>query len=85
MTTSSGKHLENIDHAHIVSLMYKLLTSSRDIDDLSICFDRNRDRRKRELSNNKSVKGKYHIRIYLKDVFGFAEHQEKATYGLGYK
>ena len=21
----------------------------------------------------------------LKDVFGFAEHQEKATYGLGYK
>ena len=28
LTTSSGKHLENIDHAHIVSLMYKLLTSS---------------------------------------------------------
>ena len=21
----------------------------------------------------------------LKDVFGFAQHQEKATYGLGYK
>ena len=21
----------------------------------------------------------------LKDVFGFAEHQEKATFGLGYK
>ena len=21
----------------------------------------------------------------LKDVFGFSEHQEKATYGLGYK
>ena len=29
LTTSSGKHLENIDHAHIVSLMYKLLTSSK--------------------------------------------------------
>ena len=26
LTTSSGKHLENIDHSHIVSLMYKLLT-----------------------------------------------------------
>ena len=23
LTTSSGKHLENFDHAHIVSLMYK--------------------------------------------------------------
>ena len=28
LTTCSVKHLENIDHAHIVSLMYKLLTSS---------------------------------------------------------
>ena len=65
--------------------MYKLLTSSRDSDDLSIGFDRDRNRRKRELSNNKNKKGKYHTRIYLKDIFGFAEHQEKGTYGLGYK
>ena len=85
LTTSSGKHLENIDHSHIVSLMYKLLTSSKGSDDLSICFDRDRNRRQRELTNNKSQKGKYHVRIYLKDVFGFAEYQEKATYGLGYK
>ena len=77
LTTRSGKHLENIDHPHIVSLMYKLLTSSRDSDDSSICFDRNRDR-KRELTNNKNVKGKYHVRIYLKDVFGFAEHPRKS-------
>ena len=69
----------------IVSLMYKLLTSSKDSDNLSIGFDRNRDKRKRELTNNKNIKGKYHIRIYLKDIFGFAEHQEKGTYGLGYK
>ena len=85
LTTSSGKHLEEISHAHIVSLMYKLLTSSKDSDDLSIGFDRNRGRRKNELSNNKSIKGKYHIRNYLKDIFGFASHQEKGTYGLGYK
>ena len=65
--------------------MYKLLTTSKDSDDLSIGFDRNRGRGKSELSNNKSIKGKYHIRIYLKDNFGFAEHQEKVTYGLGYK
>ena len=85
LTTSSGTHLEEISHGHIVSLMYKLLTSSKDGDDLSIGFDRNRGRRKNELTNNKTIKGKYHIRIYLKDIFGFAEHQEKGTYGLGYK
>ena len=83
--TSSGKHLKIIDHAHIVSLMYKLLTSSRGSDDLSIGFDRDRNRRQRELTNNKTQKGKFHVRICLKDVFGFAEYQEKATYGLGYK
>ena len=26
LTTSSGKHLEDVSHAHIVSLMYKLIT-----------------------------------------------------------
>ena len=85
LTTSSGKDLENIDHAHIVSLMYKLLTSSKGCDDLSIGFDRDRNRRQRGLSNNKTQKGKYHVRIYLKDVFSFAEYQNKGTYGLGYK
>ena len=52
---------------------------------MSIGFDRNRDKRKLELTNDKNIKGKYHIRIYLKDIFGFAEYQEKVTYGLGYK
>ena len=85
LTTSSGKHLENIDHAHIVSLTYKLLTSSKGSDDLSIGFDRDRTRRRNELTNNKNIKGKYHVRIYLKDIFGYAECQQKATYGLGYK
>ena len=65
--------------------MYKLLTSSKDGDDSSISFDCNRGRRKSELSNIKSIKGKYHIRIYLKDIFGFAENQENGTHGLGYK
>ena len=85
LTISSGKHLEEISQAHIVSLMYKLLTSSKDSDKLSIGFDRNRGRRKSEISNNKNIKSKYHIRICLKDIFGFAEHQEKGTYGLGYE
>ena len=64
LTTSSGKHLEFIDHAHMVSLMYKLLTSSRGSDNLSIGFDRDRGRRQRELTKNKNRKRKYHVRIY---------------------
>ena len=47
--------------------------------------DRDRDRRQRELTSNKNIKGKYHIRFMLKDVFGFDEHQEKATFGMGEK
>ena len=85
LTTSSGKHLEDISHAHLVSLMYKLITSSKGSDDLSIGFDRSMQRRRDQMTNNKNVKGKFHLRIKLKDVFGFAEHQEKATYGLSYK
>ena len=46
LTTNSGKHLEDISHAHIVSLMYKLLISSRSSDDLSIGFDRDRGEEK---------------------------------------
>ena len=63
LTTSSGKHLEEISHAHIVSLMYKLLTSNKGSDDLSIGFDRSRDRRKQEVTNYKNIKGKNHLRI----------------------
>ena len=35
------------------------------------------------LSHNKVTKGKFHVRITLKDVFRFAEHQK--IYGVGYK
>ena len=67
LVTSSNKHLEEITHTHFISLVYKLVTSSKDSDDLSICFDRNRGRRKNELSNNKNIKGKYQTRIYPKE------------------
>ena len=85
LTSSSGNLLENIDHAHIVSLVYKLLTPSTGSDDSPIGFDRDRIRRKRELTKNKNIRSLYHMRFCLKVKFGFAEHQEKATYGLGYK
>ena len=77
LTTSSGKQLENIYHAHIVCLLYKLVISARCGDDLSIGFDRDRGSRQRELTNNKNIKGKYHATIYLKDIFGFAQQQTR--------
>ena len=52
---------------------------------MSIGFDRSRDKRKRELLDNKTQKCKFHLRIYLKDVFGFAEYQETGTFGLSYR
>ena len=85
LTSSSGKHLEDISHAHIFSLMYKLITSAKDSDDLSIGFDRDRNRRRNKLTNNKNVKSTYHLRKMLRNVFGFREQQEKVTYGLGYE
>ena len=85
LTSSNGKHIEDIDRAHIACLLYKLITSSKDSGDLSIGFDRDRKRRQRELTNNKNIKGKFHVRIMLRDILGFAEHQHKATFGLGYK
>ena len=83
LTTSSCKHLEDINHAHLVSVMYKLITSSKGSDDLAIGCDRSSARRREEITNNKNVKGKFLLRIMLKDVFGFAEGQEKAAYGVG--
>ena len=56
-TKSPGKHLESIEHGHIACLMYKLLTIAGGCDGLSIGFDRSCDRRQRELTNNKNVKG----------------------------
>ena len=85
LITSSGKHLKDVSHAHLISLMYKPITSSKSSDDLSIGFDRSSARRQAEMTNNKTARGKHPLRIMLKDVFGLAEHQEEATYGLGYK
>ena len=85
LTSSSGKKLEEVTHAQIVSLLYKLITSSRGSDDLSIGFDRDRGKRQQELTNIKNTKGKYHLTIMLKDIFGLAKHQENGAYGLCYR
>ena len=64
--------------------MYKLITSAKHSNDLSIGFDRDRGRRRDELTRNKNIKGKQHLRILFMDMFNFAEHPQKAIYGLGY-
>ena len=46
--------------------MYKLITSARDIDDLSIGFDRDRDRRQQELTINKTQKRKIQVKLFLR-------------------
>ena len=53
LTSSSGKEIEEIDNAHVICLMHKLISSSRDCDDLSIGFHRSNAVRERELTNNK--------------------------------
>ena len=92
MTTSSAKHLEKVDNLHPICLMYKLLTSSRQTSQLMYGFEENTAIRRQKLTNNKTEKGTFFVRIKLKfcekkklkkDLFGFAD-QEKITYGLGY-
>ena len=65
--------------------MYKLIGSAKNCDVLSIGFERDRNKRKQALTSNKNQRGIVYIRSFSKDIFGFAEHQEKATYGLEYK
>ena len=83
LTTSSGKHLEKVDNLHLISLMYKLLTSTSQTSQLLYGFEESTTIRRQELTNNKNEKGTFFVRIKLKDLFGFAD-QEKITYGLGY-
>ena len=85
LATSSGKLIEETNHAHIVCLMYELIKSCRGSDDLATGFDLSRDRRKKELTDNRKIKGKCHVTIMLDDIFGFCENQFKATCGLDYR
>ena len=56
LQSSSAKHIEEINHAHIVCLMYKFITSARNTDELPTGIDRVRGRRQRELTYNKNKK-----------------------------
>ena len=84
LETSSGKLLEKVENLHPIGLMYKLLTSSKGTSELVYGFEDNQTVRRQELTNRKTEKGTYFVRIRLTDIFGFAT-QHKVTYGLGYK
>ena len=48
------------------------MSSSALSDNLSIGFHRSNEARGKGLNNDKTTEGNYHVRIYLKDNFGFA-------------
>ena len=77
LTISSGKENQDFDFAPNISLKYTLITRSRGGDDLSTSFQRRITSHQQELTNNKTTKGKYQSRNYLKEVFGFAQHRKK--------
>ena len=64
LSTSSKKHIEDINHSHNVSLVTKLKTSARGTNDLSIGFDRDRNRRQRDLIDNKTIKSNNLVRFF---------------------
>ena len=83
LTTSSGKHLEKVDNLHPNSLMIKILTSTQQTSQLMYGFEETSTIRRQELTNNKTEKGTFFVKIKMRDLFGFAD-QEKIFYGLGY-
>ena len=64
LTTSSGKHLEGINRAHIVSVQTK--PSAKDTDDLSIDLDRYRGTKRQDSTNNKKEKVDIIINLWSK-------------------
>ena len=85
MISRSGKEIEENDNVQNICLLYDLISVSEDNDISSVGFQRNFEDQDRHLAKNKATIGKYHVRCFLKDVFGFAEHHENATYVLAYK
>ena len=81
-----SKLLESVENVYLASLMYKLLSDNEE--DMMKNYKKETtagiDTTKRNrLLNDTPEKGTVFVRIYLKDVFGFIAHLDKANYGLG--
>ena len=61
LTTSSGKHLEEVDKLHTVKLTNKLLTSGQQTSELMYGFEELQATRRLELTTNKTEKGTFFI------------------------
>ena len=84
--TRVGKHLKRIErNAHIISLMYNLLTLSKDSIDFSLRFDEKNARCKLAMTDDKIAhnSGRFPVKTYPKDVFRFADQRKIGIYGLG--
>ena len=57
LTSGSGREKEEIDNAQIDCLLSKLLSSSKDSDDLPIGSQRNIEAREGEFTDNRTTKG----------------------------
>ena len=84
LTGSSKKEIDEIDNAHVICLMHKLISSSSDTDILSIGSHRSIEARERELTTNNKTKGIYVVRISLKDVLLFQKIKIILLMILGY-
>ena len=75
LTTSNVKSSESFVHPNVLSLMYELTKSSFGQNDLSFGFKRDQSRRREDSSSRavmflpKYVRGFFHLRVLLKDVF----------------
>ena len=81
-TRSSGKHLEK-DNLHNISIIYKCSTSNQHPNELIYGFEESGNTRREELTNNKTEKETFFVKIKLRDQFKIAD-QVKFTYGLGF-
>ena len=76
---------KNNEKAHFEGLMYHLIKSSKNNDELPIGFHRSITIHEKEITKIKTTERNYQVSPYLKVVYDFDEHREKATYGKRYK
>ena len=65
--------------------MFNFLRSIRWNRDLSVDFSRRIFDSRDDCTVMKSIPGRFHVWIFLKEIFGFSQHQENATIRLNYR
>ena len=68
--------MEKVDNLKPICLMYKFLTSQQQTSQLMYGFEESIAIRRQELTNHKTEKRTFFVRIKLKDFFGFADQKK---------